>query len=61
MAHLVQMFLNDYGGVNMAVLNIRDFPEDLMRQLKAKAALEGKTLRALTIELLKKAVKKQGG
>lgn len=40
----------------MAVLSIRNFPENLMRQLKAKAALEGKTLRALCIEILSNAV-----
>jgi plasmid stability protein len=40
----------------MAALNIRDFPEELLRALKVIAALEGKTLRVLIIELLTKEV-----
>jgi len=35
-------------------LNIRNFPDDLLRQLKAKAALDGKLLRDLVIELIEK-------
>ncbi len=45
----------------MAVLNIREFPEDLMRQVKSKAALEGKTLKDFVIEVLSKEVKGKGG
>lgn len=33
-------------------LNIRDFPDELNRQLKSEAALKGKSLRKLVIEYL---------
>lgn len=33
----------------MKALNIRDFPEDLRRELKARAALRGISLRELVI------------
>ncbi|MDP9050470.1 MAG: antitoxin [Acidobacteriota bacterium] len=36
----------------MAELSMKDFPADLKRELKARAALEGKTLRELVIEKL---------
>lgn len=43
----------------MAVLSIKEFPDDVYRALKIKAAKEGKTLRDTVIELLSKAVKKE--
>ena len=33
----------------MPVLNIRDFPEDIRRELKSQAALQGVSLRELVI------------
>ncbi len=45
----------------MAMLSIKDFPDDLYRFLKVKAAQEGKTLRSLVIELLKKVIKGKEG
>ncbi len=42
-----------------AALNVRNFPEDLLRDLKAKAALEGKLLRDLVIETIEQALVEQ--
>jgi plasmid stability protein len=39
----------------MAELSMKDFPADLKRGLKVRAALEGKTLRELVIEKLEAA------
>jgi hypothetical protein len=36
----------------MAVLNLRDVPEEIMRSLKVDAAASGKTLRELCLERL---------
>ncbi len=44
----------------MANLNIRDFPDDLIKSLKHLAVEKEVSLRQLTIELLQKAVKKEG-
>lgn len=43
----------------MAVLNIKDFPDDVYRRLKARAALEGRSLRDLIIEVLTKTAKEK--
>jgi len=37
-------------------LHVKDFPQDLQRKLKAKAALKGITLKQLLIQILIKAV-----
>ena len=46
-------------------LHVRDFPEELRRQLKARAAIEGITLRELIVRYceqgLAKDSKKKGG
>jgi len=44
----------------MAALTLKDFPDDVYRALKAQAALEGRSLRALVIEILTQAAKKKG-
>jgi hypothetical protein len=56
------------GGGRMAVVNIRDFPEDLHREAKVRAALDGVSMkeviiRALTVYLKEKPYKqrKKGG
>jgi plasmid stability protein len=36
----------------MAELNLKNFPDDLHRELKIRAALEGKPMRDLVIEVL---------
>lgn len=41
-------------------LHIEGFPEDIMRALKAKAALEGVTIKSLVIDTLRKATKDIG-
>jgi plasmid stability protein len=43
------------------ILNIRNFPADLYRKLKVRAAEEGKTLKDLCIELLDSGLKTKGG
>ncbi len=43
----------------MAALNIRPFPEELLKKLKHLAVERGTSLRQVTIELLEKAVKKE--
>ena len=46
------------------VLNIKDFPDDLHRQVKIQAAIEGVTLRDLVFKALREyleRVKKKGG
>ena len=42
----------------MAMLNIKDFPDDLHRKAKAKAALEGISLKSLIIKVLTEYLKK---
>jgi len=47
----------------MAVINIRDFPDELHRQAKSKAALEGISLKDLIIKAIEEYVidkKKRG-
>jgi predicted HicB family RNase H-like nuclease len=43
----------------MATVYLRDFPEDLHRIVKAEAALEGITLKAIIIKALEEYLKKQ--
>ena len=47
----------------MAVINLRDFPDQLHREAKAKAALEGISLKDLIIKAVEEymKVKKKGG
>ena len=45
----------------MAIMNLRDFPDDLHRRAKAKAAMEGISLKALVIKALEEYLKKKGG
>jgi hypothetical protein len=45
--------------VTMPVLSVRDFPDELLRQAKSKAVLEGRTLRELVIEAVKKVVEEK--
>jgi predicted HicB family RNase H-like nuclease len=42
----------------MAILNIKDFPEDLHRKAKAEAALMGISLKELIIRAITKYLKK---
>jgi predicted HicB family RNase H-like nuclease len=42
----------------MAAINLRDFPETLHREAKAKAALEGISLKELIIKALEAYLKK---
>jgi plasmid stability protein len=44
----------------MAMLSIKDFPDDVYKSLKIRAVKEGKTLRELVIELLTQTVKGKG-
>ena len=41
----------------MAMLSIKEFPDEVYKALKIRAVQEGKTLRELVIELLTKSVK----
>lgn len=45
----------------MATINLRDIPDDLHRKVKAKAAMEGITLKQLVILALKEYLKKRRG
>lgn len=45
----------------MSDINLRDFPKDLHREAKAKAALEGITLKELIIKAIEAYLKKEGG
>ena len=40
----------------MAIINIRDFPDDLHRQAKSKAALEGISLKDFIIKAIEEYV-----
>lgn len=42
----------------MAIINIRDFPDEVHRQAKSKAALEGIPLKELVIKAVAEYVKK---
>lgn len=45
----------------MATVYLKNFPEDLRREAKAKAALEGITLKNLIIKAVEAYLKKKGG
>ena len=45
----------------MAILNIKDFPEDLHRKAKAEAALMGISMKELIIRALREYLKKKEG
>jgi predicted HicB family RNase H-like nuclease len=45
----------------MAILNLRDIPDDLHRRTKAQAAMEGITIKELVIKALKEYLKKKKG
>ncbi len=45
----------------MAILNIKDFPDELHRQAKSKAALMGISLKELIIRAITEYLKKKGG
>ncbi len=42
----------------MATMNLRGIPDDLRNQFKAACALQGKTITAMLIELMRKEVEK---
>jgi hypothetical protein len=42
----------------MATLNLRDIPDDLRNQFKAVCALQGKTIRDVLMELMRREVEK---
>ena len=44
---------------SMAILNIKDFPDDLHRKTKSEAALEGISLKALIIKALEEYLKQK--
>ncbi len=43
------------------VLNIKDFPDELHRQIKIQAAIEGVSMKDLIIKALEKYLQKKGG
>jgi hypothetical protein len=43
----------------MAVINIKDFPDDLHRKAKSEAALEGISMKALFIKAVEEYLKKK--
>ena len=43
----------------MAILNVKDFPDDLHRKAKAEAALEGISLKELIIRAVTEYLKKK--
>ena len=45
----------------MAILNIKDFPDDLHRKSKSEAALEGISLKAFIIKALEEYLKTKKG
>jgi predicted HicB family RNase H-like nuclease len=45
----------------MAILNIKDFPDELHRKAKSKAALEGISLKGLIIKALREYLERKGG
>ena len=45
----------------MATINLRDFPADLHRKAKIRAAEEGTTLKEIIIKALTEYLKKKGG
>ena len=47
------------GGDKVAVMNLRDFPEELQRRAKAAAAMQGITLKQLVVKALEEYLKKK--
>lgn len=45
---------------NHGALNIRDVPRDTLRRLKAAAALEGKTVKDLLLDLIERELSRRG-
>ncbi len=45
----------------MAVISLKDFPDDLHRRTKVQAAKEGISIKALVIKVLTAYLKKVGG
>lgn len=45
----------------MATVNLRDFPDQLHREAKAKAALEGVSLKELIIKAVEAYLRRKGG
>ncbi|RJR40881.1 MAG: 3-hydroxyacyl-CoA dehydrogenase [Desulfobacteraceae bacterium] len=43
------------------VLNIKDFPDELHRQMKIQAAIDGMSMKDLIIKALEKYLSKKGG
>mgnify|MGYP001550282687 CR=1 FL=1 len=43
----------------MAIINIKDFPDDLHRKAKSEAALEGISMKALFIKSIQEYLKKK--
>jgi len=43
------------------VLNIKDFPDELHRQMKIQAAVEGTSMKDLIIKAVEKYLSKKGG
>ncbi len=43
----------------MGSLNLRDFPDDLHRQLKAEAARKGMSLRDYAVKLIREGLKRE--
>jgi len=52
---------NSQGGKRMAVISLKDFPDDLHRRTKVQAAKEGITIKGLIIRLLVEYLEKVGG
>ena len=61
MIRLVITEINKRGGERTMVLNIKDFPDDLHRQVKIQAAIMGISLKELTITALTEYLKKKKG
>ena len=55
----VTFITNAHGGDLMADMNLRNVPDDLHRKVKAEAALEGISLKALVIKALEEYLKKK--
>jgi len=54
--YLMSIFKEEVMDNNKAII-IRNVPESIRRELKAKAAKDGKTMQGLILELIVKAVK----
>jgi hypothetical protein len=49
------------GGERMAVISLKDFPDELHRRTKVQAAKESTTIKGLIIRLLTEYLEKVGG